>query len=627
MCGGSLEINNQETVAVCRYCGMKQTLPKINNEKIERLYDRASYFRRNNEFDKALSLYEEILNENHTDAETYWSLVLCRYGIEYVEEPVTQKKVATINRVQYASILQDEDYQTALRYADSAQRELYESEAKYIAELQKNYLEISKNEAPFDIFICYKETDAQGNRTQDSVYAQDLYKTLTKEGYKVFFARVTLEDKLGTKFEPYIFSALNSSKVMLVLGTERDHFNAVWVKNEWSRYLSLIKNGGSKTLIPLYKEMNPYDLPEELAYLQAQDMAKIGFEQDLLHGIEKLISHKELEKEKKAGTTGVIVETMLERGKEFLAKREWDKARQYFDNVLDYETYNAEAHLGKLLIDYKVSSFEELSKLEISITENENYKKIIQSNETDIIKRLDKCEETIQENIAKAQLLNKRKLKKTIKILAIVAIIGALCGTGYYVYENVIVPMIQYKEAYAYYENKQFEQAIQGFEANLSYKDSEEMVEKCQYEWILQLMENQKYNDALTQLARSDFEDKEKLTNECNYQRAKKYMEQSETSKAITILEKLSGYKDADDLLAEIHYQLAMDNFDKKSYSTAILYFEKVKDYSDASEKLLEAKYLYCMETVDDPTATSRSYIEELVQAGYQDAEQVAEQI
>ena len=123
MCGGSLEINNQETVAGCRYCGMKQTLPKINNEKIERLYDRASYFRRNNEFDKALSLYEEILNENHTDAETYWSLVLCRYGIEYVEEPVTQKKVATINRVQYASILQDEDYQTALRYADSAQRE------------------------------------------------------------------------------------------------------------------------------------------------------------------------------------------------------------------------------------------------------------------------------------------------------------------------------------------------------------------------------------------------------------------------------------------------------------------------------------------------------------------------
>lgn len=206
-----------------------------------------------------------------------------------------------------------------------------------------------------------------------------MYKILTQEGYKVFFARVTLEDKLGTKFEPYIFSALNSSKVMLALGTNKENFNAVWVKNEWSRYLALIKNGESRTLIPLYKDMSPYDLPEELA------------------------------KEKKADTTGVIVETMLSRGKEFLVKKDWIKARQYFDNVLDYESYNAEAHLGNLFIDYEVSTFEELSKLETSIKTNENYNKIAQSDSIEILEKLDGCEEAIQQKIFKIECEKKNR--------------------------------------------------------------------------------------------------------------------------------------------------------------------------------------------------------------------------
>lgn len=628
MCGGTLELNNNESVAICSYCGMIQTLPKINNEKIERLYDRANYFRRNNEFDKALTLYEEILNEDNTDAETYWSLVLCRYGIEYVEETATHKKVATINRVQYTSILQDEDYQTALKYADSEQRKLYEAEANYIAELQKSYLDISKNEKPFDIFICYKETDAQGNRTQDSVYAQNLYKLLTQEGYKVFFSRVTLEDKLGTKFEPYIFAALHSSKVMLVLGTNKENFDAVWVKNEWSRYLSLIKNGESKTIIPIYKDMSPYDLPEELAYLQAQDMEKIGFEQDLLRGIAKLISPEELAKEKKADTTGIIVETMLSRGQEFLLKKEWNKAKQYFENVLDYDAQNVEAYLGKLLIDCRVSTLEELQKLDVSFVLNENYNKIVQLDAGEIIKKLDQCEEKVQENIEIKKLSIKKKGRKIIKILAIVSIIGILSGSAYYVFENTILPVINYKKACSYYENKSYAQAIEIFNANISYKDSEEMLEKCRYGWILQLMEEKKYEEAINELSLSDFSDKEELTNECNYQRAKLYIEQSkELSTAIDLLNNISGYKDTDNLLKEAKYKKAIEELKGGQYKKAVESFTAIENDFDVSEEILEAMYLHCVETADSPTGVTRRYIKELLQAGYRDSEQIAEQI
>ena len=82
MCGGTVEFEPGATVGVCDSCGTQQTLPRLDDDRRANLYDRANHFRRSNEFDKAMSLYEQILNEDSADAEAYWSLVLCRYGIE-----------------------------------------------------------------------------------------------------------------------------------------------------------------------------------------------------------------------------------------------------------------------------------------------------------------------------------------------------------------------------------------------------------------------------------------------------------------------------------------------------------------------------------------------------------------
>ena len=360
MCGGTIEFNPGDTVGVCDSCGTKQTLPRLDDDRRANLYDRANHFRRNNEFDKAMGIYETILNEDPTDAEAYWSLVLCKYGVEYVEDPATRRRVPTVNRAQYTSVLADEDYKAAVKNADAAQKALYEAEAKAIDEIQKGILEISQKEEPFDVFICYKETDAQGRRTVDSVRATELYHELTKEGFKVFFARITLEDKLGTAYEPYIFAALNSAKVMVVLGTKPEHFNAVWVKNEWSRYLALIRAGAPKTLIPAYQDMDPYDLPEEFSHLQAQDMSKLGFMQDLIRGVKKLTA---VDEPKPAVKETVVVSQpaaassaapLLERAFMFLEDGKWAEADEYCEKVLDLEPKNARAYLGKLMAQLQV---------------------------------------------------------------------------------------------------------------------------------------------------------------------------------------------------------------------------------------------------------------------------------
>lgn len=357
-CGGDLIIEDNSTVCECEYCGTKQPIPSIRDENLQNLFNRANVLRMKSEFDKAADIYEKIIQKEEGEAEAYWGLILCRYGIEYVEDPETFKRIPTCHRASFESITADDDYKSALQYADLLQKRLYEEEAKKIDEIQKGILALAQKDDPFDVFICYKETDESGKRTQDSAIANDIYYQLTQEGFKVFYAAITLEDKLGSEYEPHIFAALNTAKVMLVLGTKPEYFNAVWVKNEWSRFLAMMKKDRSKMLIPCYRDMDPYELPEEFSHLQAQDMSKIGFINDITRGIKKVLHKDELKPTQQttpvqqAAAAGANVAPLLERAFMFLEDGNWQEADQYCEKVLDQDPKNAQAYLGKLIIDF-----------------------------------------------------------------------------------------------------------------------------------------------------------------------------------------------------------------------------------------------------------------------------------
>lgn len=329
MCGGTLDVQEGMTVCECEYCGSKQTIPNIDNEKKIKLFDRANRLRINCEFDKAGNVYESIIEEFPEEAEGYWGILLCKYGIEYVDDPATGDKVPTCHRASFESIMDDEDFEMVMENADSVSRSVYREQAKQIEELRKGIMEVSSKEAPYDIFICYKEADENGDRTIDSVIAQDVYDALTGKGYRVFFSRISLEDKLGTEYEPYIFAALNSAKVMLAFGTSYDYYNAVWVKNEWSRFLRLMAKNKGKYLIPCYKDIDAYDIPKEFAKLQAQDMGKVGALQDLLRGIDKIFGKDEAQKsqeQQQAVSGGANVKSLLKRGYDALEDGAFDEA-------------------------------------------------------------------------------------------------------------------------------------------------------------------------------------------------------------------------------------------------------------------------------------------------------------
>lgn len=545
MCGGTLEISPNETVATCEYCGTQQTLPKLDDERRANLYDRANHFRRNNEFDKAMGIYEKILNEDNSDAEAYWSLVLCRYGIEYVEDPATHKRVPTVNRAQFTSIFDDDNYKSALKYADSLQRSVYEAEANTINEIQKGILAISAKEDPFDVFICYKESDSDGRRTPDSVLANELYHELTNEGFKVFFSRITLEDKLGTAYEPYIFAALNSAKVMVVLGTKPEYFNAVWVKNEWSRYLALIKAGQKKILIPAYKDMDPYDLPEEFSHLQAQDMTKLGFMQDLIRGIKK-ITQVDAPKTTVVKET-VVTETsaanaapLLKRAFIFLEDKNWEEANAYCEKVLDLEPENAQAYLGKLLADRRVSKLNDLSDRSIIIEPNANYKKVmrfgdekLKSEVTSVLDRNDKQWE--EERLAKA-------------------------------YQEAFDLMKRGSDTESVEAVNQLKDAGEQFKKIANYRDAEDLAAKC-----FALSKAHLYNCAIHQLEVAQFK-----KNQREFEAAEK------------LFSAITGYKDSDEMTIKCQKEgicavamSKMNGFSIEPYDEAIKILETVRGYHD----------------------------------------------
>ena len=366
MCGGALDVHDNETVAVCEYCGSKQTVPTKSSEVITNLFNRANNLRLKNEFDKAAEIYGKILDEDDTNSEAHWCLLLCKYGIEYVEDPKTNKRIPTCHRAQYTSVLTDPDYTAAVENAEAVSKEVYAEQAHEISELQKSILAIVKNEKPFDVFICYKESDENGKRTVDSALANDIYYQLTKEGLRVFYAAITLEDKLGQEYEPYIFAALNTAKVMLVIGTKPEYFEAVWVRNEWSRFLAMMKTDRDKMLIPCYRDMDAYELPEEFAHLQAQDMAKIGFITDLVRGIKKVTAKDEPKTEQSTVIRQVgassNMQALLKRGYMALEDHEWDRADGFFEEVLNLDAECAEAYLGQLLAKNKLSSLKAYTK-------------------------------------------------------------------------------------------------------------------------------------------------------------------------------------------------------------------------------------------------------------------------
>ena len=129
MCSAPLNLIKERSVCKCEYCGNWQTIPAMDDEKKINNYERADRLLQNNEFDRASEVYGMIVANYPSEAVAYWGIVLCKYGIEYVEDTKTTERIPTCHRASYDSILDDDDYKKALSLADYEAKQVYEYQA------------------------------------------------------------------------------------------------------------------------------------------------------------------------------------------------------------------------------------------------------------------------------------------------------------------------------------------------------------------------------------------------------------------------------------------------------------------------------------------------------------------
>lgn len=127
-----------------------------------------------------------------------------------------------------------------------------------------------------EVFISYKCSDENGNKTPDYSIAKELYDSLSNLGYSVFFSSDTLEKLGSSRYKLDIDSALDTAKIMVVVLSKAEYASSHWVQYEWDSfyndYLSGVRNEAN--LFTLTAGVNVNDLPRTLRNVQNFDYSE-----------------------------------------------------------------------------------------------------------------------------------------------------------------------------------------------------------------------------------------------------------------------------------------------------------------------------------------------------------------
>lgn len=122
----------------------------------------------------------------------------------------------------------------------------------------------------FDIFISFKNTDDNGHLTEDSKIAEMVYKEFCSRKLPAFYSNITLL-KLGESvYKRSIDNALDSAKILILIGTDLKHIQSRWIKYEWESFHTDILNGIKRDgeIITYTQNINAHSLPRPLRSYQ-----------------------------------------------------------------------------------------------------------------------------------------------------------------------------------------------------------------------------------------------------------------------------------------------------------------------------------------------------------------------
>lgn len=418
-------IPDAETLRECPACGTLNARPQAQGAFHDVLL-RATQQRSACDFANAERSYQYVLNDHPDEYEALWGAALCRYGVEYVEDPRTRRLMPTCHFTRLRPLQEDPDFLRACELAPEEIRAQYQQDAAYIDAIQIGVRSASSRCEPFDVFLCYKATvPGSGESTPDLARVRDLYYKLTQMGLRVFFAHETLQQAAGANYEARIYHALHTARVMLVICSDGSWLNTSWVRSEWSRFLERADNDPQLTLVPLlYDGMQPSRLPQAftLRSLQGLRMGELDALDNLRAILGEQIPTQASAPVQQPAHQELSTETLAQRTERALADSRWDTARTYASELLRRQPGSAQAHLNMMLAEMQLHTAAELATCGKPFADNPAWQQALDFADDELHAELSAIAQQANQ-AAQARFESRRKrVRKSLIITAICAL-------------------------------------------------------------------------------------------------------------------------------------------------------------------------------------------------------------
>ena len=242
-CGAQLDIRNAiGGVVACEYCDSKHTLPKTTDVNAVNFLAIGEHSLDNGKFDEAYSAYGKAASIDGNEPEAFFGMALAANRVRYIKDVKNNRLQPICYDAASKSFVSDGNYLRALSLATAEQKGEYAKRANEIDYIRNEFYKLKQSGREYDCFICVKVSGENGYKTIDSERANDIYYHLKDKGYRPFYSEREVQNETGADYEARILYALFSSPCMLVICSDESYLQTPWVKNEYTRFISLIND-------------------------------------------------------------------------------------------------------------------------------------------------------------------------------------------------------------------------------------------------------------------------------------------------------------------------------------------------------------------------------------------------
>ena len=340
-CGSTCE--RQGTIYKCRGCGNSYSDNNIDSRFLDKLNAANQRRIEDYDFEGALELCKEVLRHDPDNEEANWCALLASCEVVYLKN-AEGKFVPTF--------LNPDKPVTDCVYYDRLDLR-HRQDADEIEEARKEVISGSKKIPDYDVFISYKQHIGNSDdETDEAEWAKKLYDSLTREhnGRKlnVFFDKTSLVIS-GAGWEPHIYAALKSAKIMVVLASSLDNIDSPWVKNEWKRFVYYKRQGGNREIAVVGSDLDPKRLPDTV--LRSRQMIDATDKKWLQKTTKRIYAATEA-----AGGIEDVTYAM-DMANTYICKKKFGAAKKEYNRIIEADLKNAPAYWG--LLKCKLKAFDD----------------------------------------------------------------------------------------------------------------------------------------------------------------------------------------------------------------------------------------------------------------------------